>query len=348
MKTHCILNRLGMTRAIRGVIAILGFAVTTAAFAEPIGKVGVLVTGQVLGKGSDVHATSKTKRIVASDFYNYKFTGQVRGAPGTFLGDLIPKNRSIEEFLDANIPGLSRFLSGTFDNRRLDINGLPINGSGTLPVTVLSRKFKLEIPIVKKRKTLGTLKISLKFVGKILEDGECVIDVTVSKLSFQDEDPLDAFVLVNFPPKTKSEIEAGSFIFKGGSRLLISAAPTFTFKRENTNVNESAKTVVVRVFRDANRHGAFSVNYSTVTGVVDGVNYGDANSTDFTSVANQTLQFADLDQTKDIVINITNNHALHANGRSFTLKLSDPGNGAVLGAQTRTKVTIQNEAVVSP
>lgn len=317
-----------MPRAIRSIIAVLGIATATAAFAAPIGKVGVLVSKQVLGKGVDAHGTSKTKRIVASTAYNYKFTGNVVGEPNTLLGLLIPKKRSIGEFLDKYSPGSSSLLSGTYVKD-------PEDDTPLLPATILERTIGGEIPIIKKQELLGTLKIKLEFVGKVLEDGECVFDISVKKLKFVPE------------PGYNGPSAIGSITFKGGSRLLVSAAPTFTFKRLNTNVNESAGSVVVLVHRDSNRHGPFSVKYSTFTGVVDDTNYGDADSTDFTPVTNETLEFADLEQTKEIVIDIKNNHALHNNGRFFTIQLTEAGEGAALGPQTSTTVTIKNEAVVS-
>ncbi len=290
-----------MSRAIRGIVATLGVVAATASFAAPIGKVGVLISGQELGSGKEIHGTSGTKRIIAAEAYTYQLSGKCRGKAGTALGKLIPKDVAISAFIESLSPGASSYLSGTFTNP-----------GGTLPVTVLNKKISGKRTIA----GVGVVKVTLTIVGKILANGECVVDVTNVKFS------------------TKPKRNVGSIVFKGGSKLLISAAPTITFKRLNTNVSENAGSVVVPVYRDSNRHGAASIKYSTVNGTAD--------SSHFTPVIDGIIDFADGETQKNITLQILNNVTPEPN-RTFSIQLSEPGNGALLGSQTSTTVTITDD-----
>jgi hypothetical protein len=231
MKTSNYIKRSSASRVMAGIIAAFGLA-ATAAFAEPIGKVGVFISGGVFGTGKEIHADSGSRRIVASTHYKYKLSGSIRGEAGTLLADMITPGTPLAAFLESISKGSSEFLEGSF-----------ANDGGELPATVLDRVFTGS----KRFPGVGRVKVSLHVVGKILADGKCTVDVTEVKFTTD--------------PKQK----LGSVKFLKGSKLLITAVPIVSFAKTNTLVVENAGTVSVPV-RRYNKNGKASVKYKTVFG----------------------------------------------------------------------------------
>ena len=307
MKTQNSLTSRGTSRAIKGLIVMIGLVSGTVAFAaDPIGKVGIFVSGEQFGPGKEIHRDSGAKRIVAASQYTYSLSGKCTGQPGTALYKAFgAKGTSLDKIVEELKAGSSSRLAGSFDNT-----------SGNLPATVINET----ISGTKTIAGIGKVKISFTITGKIDSEGKCFVDVT--KVTFK-----------STPKLTPAQRKAlGTIKFMAGSKLQLSATPTVTFKRTNNPVDENAGTVVVPVWRDTNRHGAVSVSYTTedIT----------ATSTDYTPKTGM-VDFADGVTEQSITIDVADNDINDGN-RTFKIRLIDPITGAVFGPSPDTMVTIRD------
>ncbi|MEO7100695.1 MAG: hypothetical protein ABI162_15140 [Luteolibacter sp.] len=155
-------------------------------------KVSVYLTSARFGNGESIHATSGTRTIPAATKYSYDLNAKIRGQSGKPMEKIVPPGTDIASFVEFVSPGGSSFLSGTFTNP-----------GGTLPVTVINKKFAG----TKNVKGLGSVKFSFVVVGQILANGQCVMNVTNVKI-------------VSTP-----KVTLGSVIFTKGSTLDISTVP---------------------------------------------------------------------------------------------------------------------------
>ncbi len=116
----------------------------------------------------------------------------------------------------------------------------------------------------------------------------------------------------------------------------------------NLTVNENAGTVNVVVQRLDNSSAA-TVNYST-NDTFDancGQNNGHASANCDYTTAGGTLRFAAGETTKTIPVSILNDGYVEGN-ETFTLNLSSPSNGVVLGSPTAVTITVlDNDATAS-
>ncbi len=179
-------------RAAGRIIACAGAVLVAAQFAHAADQVDVFLTGLKFGAGESLHATSKSRTIDAAAEYEYTLTGIIRGTSGTPLAKVIKVGTPISAFLESLSPGASDFLTGSFTNP-----------GGVLPATVLDKRFSG----TRKIKGLGDVKFSFKVVGKILADGQCVLDVK------------------NVVIKTNPPQDLGSITFSKGSALNIKVKP---------------------------------------------------------------------------------------------------------------------------
>jgi plastocyanin len=107
------------------------------------------------------------------------------------------------------------------------------------------------------------------------------------------------------------------------------------FSVASTSVNESAGTKTITVTRSGGDDGAVSVNYETVDG--SATFPGDYIQT------NDTLNWADNDDNnKTFVVPIVNDSTQEPS-QSFTIRLSSPGGGAILGGNDVITVTINDD-----
>ena len=155
-------------------------------------EVSVYLTGKKFGQGLTINADSGTRKIRAATQYSYDLTGTIRGEAGKPTGLLIKGEMDLAKFVNQISPGGSAFLSGTF-----------ANPSGTLPITVLDRSFSGTRNV----KGFGPVSVSFNVVGKILTDGQCVVEVTNVKL------------------KSTPKRKLGTIVFMRGSTLSISTVP---------------------------------------------------------------------------------------------------------------------------
>lgn len=307
MKTLSSPSVSGTSRFLKGVIAIVGLAAAAPAFAAPQGTATAFLAGEKFGANEEIHVTSENRKLTKAKRYTYTLSGKLKVPKSSPLAKLIPSGVPVDSFIESLSPGGASFLSRTVENP-----------SRNLPLTLVNKTFSGTKNIT----GVGSVKISLTVVGKILADGTLVMDVTDVKL------------------KTNPKVNLGTVQFLKGSKIVVTAAPEVEFKKTNTVVSETAGSVTIPVWRTTNTKGPTSVQYQVIAG-------GTASPSDYTLPVNNTVNFASGDTKKDIVITI-NNNTLNDGGRFFEIQLINPGNGAVLGgsvpgSRLDTKVTITDE-----
>lgn len=110
--------------------------------------------------------------------------------------------------------------------------------------------------------------------------------------------------------------------------------PTFDFEVAASSVSESNGNILIKVIRSKEWSGAVSVSYQTSAGTA-------AANADFTP-ASGTLNFPSSSTQQTIVVPITNDDSVEG-AETFTVTLSNPANGAVLGTLTTHTVTINDD-----
>ncbi|MFM6406279.1 MAG: Calx-beta domain-containing protein, partial [Microcystis sp.] len=129
----------------------------------------------------------------------------------------------------------------------------------------------------------------------------------------------------HFPPQLKGIVE----VLNGTSTISVS----------DTTINESQNQATVTVKLTGISHQAFTVDYSTNNGTAKA-------GQDYTSVSG-TLTFNAGESQKTITIPI-NNDSNYEGNETFTLNLSNPIGGAVLGTSTATITIIDNDVSSNP
>ncbi|HVF49311.1 MAG TPA: S8 family serine peptidase [Pyrinomonadaceae bacterium] len=116
---------------------------------------------------------------------------------------------------------------------------------------------------------------------------------------------------------------------------------TFQLSQANYAVSENAGTATIRIVRGGDAATTQSVNYTTSNGTaIAGIN-GDYIAT------SGTLTFAPGETFRDFTITI-NNDAIIEPHETLNIALSNPTNGASLGAQNTATLTIQNDDAAGP
>jgi ribosomal protein L35AE/L33A len=105
------------------------------------------------------------------------------------------------------------------------------------------------------------------------------------------------------------------------------------------SVNENGGSVTITVNRVNGSNGAVSVGYATANGTAIAGN-------DYTA-ASGTLNFADGQTSQTFTVNITNDALVEGN-ETFTVSLSNPTGGAMLGNPVTATVTIIDDDVILP
>ena len=307
MKTLSSPSVSGTSRFLKGVIAIVGLAAAAPAFAAPQGTATAFLAGEKFGANEEIHVTSENRKLTKAKRYTYTLSGKLKVPKDSPLAKLIPSGVPVASFIESLSPGGASFLSRTVENP-----------SRSLPLTLVNKTFAGTKTVA----GVGTVKISLTVVGKILADGTLVMDVTDVKI------------------KSTPKVNFGTVQFLTGSKIVVTAAPEVEFKKTNTVVSETAGSVSIPVWRTTNTKGPASVQYQVKAG-------GTASPSDYTIPGNTTVNFGTGETTKNIVITI-NNNALNDGGRFFEIELINPGDGAVLGgsvpgSRLDTKVTITDD-----
>lgn len=291
-----------------GIMAL--FVSATLSVQAATQQVTMKLVGKEFSHGKKlVVASGAKKTIFPSKIYQYKLTGSVKGKGGA-LGAALPNEVKFESFLtsiNAGAAAATKILGGNFNNP-----------SGGLGVTILNQT------VTGSRNVKGFGKVSMKFTftAKVAADGQISMEVT--KVSIKD---------------SKGKALSGSFVFGTGSTLVVSTAPTVEFKSlGQPTVNETAGTVEIIVTRQGNQKKAASVQFATVDGsAVAGQDYETTTGTVSFVADNASTPENENEQVISIPLIVSPDRK---GFRSFTVVLSTPSAGAVLGEKTTTTVNI--------
>lgn len=186
------------------------------------------------------------------------------------------------------------------------------NPDGALPALLVSKNIEGSRNI----KGVGRVKLNLKFAGTIDAKGQIALEVSDVKATVNGK-PLD-----------------GVMVIGKGSKLDVSTSPIIQFKATTMLVNETVGNASVKVVRLGNKVGSASVQFQTADGTaVAGVDY---------DATTGTVQFASGETSKNILVPIINN-TVKDGFRKFTITLSDPATGTILGVVPSNTVSIAND-----
>ena len=161
------------------------------------------------------------------------------------------------------------------------------------------------------------------------DDGETSKDIVVTILDDQIEEATETFNI------TLSNVGGDATLGNASSVVTINdddSAGTLAIQSTAT-VDEKAGTVTLTVSRTDGTDGQVTVDFETVNGTATG-------GADFTSQTG-TLTFADGETSQNIVVAITDDTDGSESDEQFTVVLSNPSVGVLLGNTTAT-VTIEN------
>ncbi len=114
---------------------------------------------------------------------------------------------------------------------------------------------------------------------------------------------------------------------------------TIAMTANTASVNEAAGTVTLAATRTGGTDGAVAVSYATTAGT--------ASAADFTATSG-TLNWADGESgTRSFTVAITNDSTVEAT-EAFAVTLSNPSNGASLGAASTTVSILDDDILVAP
>ncbi len=291
-----------ISRAVKCISVAFALTATTSAFAATIGEVKVNLGGNVISVGKNNALKLYSNNEIVASPF-YKYD-----LNPTFIGKSKrfakwhPVETQLSAFLENLKPGSSKFLNGTVSNP-----------GGKLPFTLFDKKITGWITLKEGSPVKQNVPVKLNVFVKaeILATGKCVLDIKIT---------------------TNPKRDLGIIRILGGSKLTVSSAPAITFRRTSISVAETQSYVDVPVWRLGNKRSSCSVNYQTVTGTAGGLDFESSNG---------TATFAYGDRTEFIRIKLVKPPTVDGK-RSFTIKLSDPGGGAVLGDVTVIEIKIKD------
>jgi hypothetical protein len=130
---------------------------------------------------------------------------------------------------------------------------------------------------------------------------------------------------------SSSSVSSSSSSSSSSSQQPVGEAGAFKFTAEKVTMPESATNVSISVTRYSGSKGAVTVHYATANGTaVEGEDFNGASG---------TVSFADGQTTKVISLKLINDEKGEA-AETFTVTLSDPTSGAVLGTPIVATITI--------
>ena len=191
-----LLSASSVSRIAKSAVLCAGVLLASASFMEAR-EVQVFLTGKRFGDQTGFVATSKTRTIPAATEYTYVLNAKVRGEVGKPIEKVIKQiGPDISTLVELVSPGGSDFLTGTVSNP-----------GGTLPVTLMNKRFKgtkiITVPTVGK----VTAKFDFTVVGTIKADGVCVMQIKNVKIT------------------STPKIDLGDILFLRNSTLDINTVP---------------------------------------------------------------------------------------------------------------------------
>jgi len=198
-------------------------------------------------------------------------------------------------------------ISALFDSVKL--SGTYSNPGGKLPIVVFNKKYSKTTTI----KGVGKVTLSAVVKGGTEANGKVYFDVTKVKIT------------------SANPLPAGTIRFEKGAKLVITAAPVIQFKATAKNVSESGGKIDLIVTKLG--YDKATIQYSTAD--------LDADAGDYTP-ATGTVNFGLKNNEQIIPITILPNNVKDG-FRKFTVTLSSPSSGAILGSKTVVTVGILDD-----
>lgn len=140
------------------------------------------------------------------------------------------------------------------------------------------------------------------------------------------------FKVTNVSIQSASPIPAGTIRFDPGAKIVVKAVPVVQFKSSSKNISESTSPFNVEITKFGKDKAEVTLN--TVNGTADGG--------DFTPIVSQVVQFPAGTSTQVVPITILPN-TVKDGFRRFTVTLSNPTNGSVLGTKKVLTVGITDD-----
>ncbi len=138
--------------------------------------------------------------------------------------------------------------------------------------------------------------------------------------------------MTNVTVTAAGPVPAGTIRFEPGSQIVISAAPVIQFKAIAKNIGESDDHIDVLISKIGK--GKVTVKVNTADGTAD--------SGDYTPILNRTLTFPVKTSKMIVPIKILPN-TVKDGFRTFTVTLSSPTGGAVLGTKKVQTIGIKDD-----
>jgi hypothetical protein len=203
---------------------------------------------------------------------------------------------------------VSKFINFLAPGKSKFISGFYDNPSLDREIVAIDRVFTG----TKTVPSLGAVTLSAKITAGTLASGEVYFDVTNVKFS------------------STNAAKPGTIKFDSGAKFVISAAPEIQFKAKGQSINEGQGSINIQVTRFGNKRGVATAFYETVDGTANGDAY---------TMTSGKITFANNETNKIITVPILDN-AVKDGYRKFTVVLSSPKKGTVLGTKVETTVGI--------
>lgn len=219
------------------------------------------------------------------------------------MAKLVPPGTPISALLNTIKPGSGGVLSGVY-----------ANPGGKLNFKAIDRTVQGVVPV----SGLGNVTFSAKIVAGTTGTGEVYLNVT--NVSFT---------------STKSS-NLGTIKFDTGAKFIINTAPQIQFKAKGqTPFGESSGSIQISVTRFGFTKTSSTIDYVTVDGTASSIA-----DQDFTATSG-TLTFPKNVTELFVTIPITDNATIDGS-RKFTIVLSNPKSGSVIGKNPVNTVVISD------
>jgi len=206
---------------------------------------------------------------------------------------------------------ITKFLDSIEPGSSAQLSGSFANPSGKLPVEFINKK----ISGSKKVAGVGVVSVKATITGGADASGKVYLSVSKVKV-------------------TANGASVPGFIkFDKGAALTVDTAAIVSLNAAVQFVSEEAGSIKVLVNRTGNLKGTASVNYATTPGTAD--------ISDYTPAVG-TLTFANGEKQKTISIPIISNTE-NDSSRQFSISISSPGAGVVLGTKLTNNITITDD-----
>ncbi|MDU1313330.1 MAG: alpha-L-fucosidase [Clostridium septicum] len=242
------------------------------------------------------------------------------GNKGSGIGEFNFSNGWVHETLDRDRGGDSHYTTTTGATVRIKFNGTKFYLSGAKDPSHGIAEISIDGAEAVDVDTYSENRInqSILYESPDLDDGEHEVVIKCSGRKNQNSRGVAIHT-------------DGAFILNNGGKGM------FEMEEISYTVKENIGKAIFKVIRKGGSTGRAEINYETLPGTA-------LNAKDYQTWSG-TLAFNEGEKEKTFEINIIDNKNLEES-RYFFLKLSDPIGGAILGFDTQSKVTIEDDELI--